>query len=88
MINLLRRKTGSASREDQAGYAGLLHFYLAHHAGFVDHAYPVSLYACVVSRILSCNFPADHAYPVSKLIQLSMGIPQDEALSNFSNASA
>ncbi len=41
MINLLKRKTGSASREDLAGYARLYGFYPVHPADFVDPAHPV-----------------------------------------------
>gem|GEM_PF-795305 len=57
MINSTRRETGSASREDRAGFAGWSHFYLANPADIVDLAHPVFLYEYIMSRGLSCNFP-------------------------------
>ncbi|HEX4840444.1 MAG TPA: hypothetical protein VFU89_08395 [Rhabdochlamydiaceae bacterium] len=57
MINSSQGVTGSASREDRAGFAGWFHFYPAHLADIVDPVHLVFLYECITSRGLSCNRP-------------------------------
>ncbi|HEX4839216.1 MAG TPA: hypothetical protein VFU89_02100 [Rhabdochlamydiaceae bacterium] len=57
MINNSRRETGSASREDRAGFAGWSYFYLANPADIVDPTHPVFLYRIHHVKRFIMQFP-------------------------------